>query len=212
MDTETLAILWSLESLSKDDYDRFCFALVDRRPEPRVSRRKVENKPPTEVARVLVATYTAAGAPAVVSELLRRTRCLDEAKNLACSATDWLPAHDAVGPSPSVSCNKLQRTTPRRRRRRKDKERMDVSTAEEHLVEACPATYWCPVQGADGPSTRVSCERIQQPETRRRMNRQENTVKELLGPTGDESRVQSVLHLDSAVMSCNDPRPKGGAA
>ncbi|XP_061677020.1 uncharacterized protein LOC133501348 isoform X1 [Syngnathoides biaculeatus] len=82
MATERLSILDSLENLSKRNYDRFCMALVDRRGERKVTLSMVEDQSRTEVTNALVSTFTKAGAPVVVSEILRLIGCFDEAEQL----------------------------------------------------------------------------------------------------------------------------------
>ncbi|XP_077577645.1 uncharacterized protein LOC144199701 [Stigmatopora nigra] len=107
-----MAILNSLENLSKDDYGKFCMALVDRRGERRVPKSKVEERSRVEVTNVLVSTFTEADAPSVVSELFRVIGCfqeaqelesvgcvVDEAGDLAHHVTERRPVQGAAGPS-----------------------------------------------------------------------------------------------------------------
>ncbi|XP_057690074.1 uncharacterized protein LOC130914672 [Corythoichthys intestinalis] len=216
MPTKKLAILESLENLSKKNYDRFCVALVDRRGKRRVALSKVEDEPRTEVTNVLVSTFTEATAPSIVCELLRQIGCFDEAENLnvqiaqidkeslnaspdkPCSVTDRRPVQGCVGPSPRVNCDRFEQSKNQRRSSGKEKGRMDAAKAKEHaqiaqndrgLLDAtpdkpCPVTDLRPVQGAVGPSPGVSCDRFERPKNRRRRSRREkermdaSTVKE----------------------------------
>ncbi|XP_061676726.1 apoptosis-associated speck-like protein containing a CARD isoform X1 [Syngnathoides biaculeatus] len=82
MTTKKMAIADSLENLSKDNFKKFCMALVDRRGERRVAFSKVEDKTYLEVTNVLVSTFTEDGAPALTSELLKLIGCSEEAKQL----------------------------------------------------------------------------------------------------------------------------------
>ncbi|XP_077455007.1 apoptosis-associated speck-like protein containing a CARD [Stigmatopora argus] len=75
-------ILDSLDNLSKENYARFCLALVDRKGEPKVPLSQVEDQPRSEVKSVLVSYFTKAGAPAIVSELLKDIGCPEEADHL----------------------------------------------------------------------------------------------------------------------------------
>ncbi|KAM4568376.1 NACHT, LRR and PYD domains-containing protein 1b allele 5-like [Fundulus diaphanus] len=72
----------SLENLSVQNFQKFCFALVDRRGEPRVSRCRVEGKSRLEVVDVLTSTFTENRAVMVAVELLKDINCNLEAETL----------------------------------------------------------------------------------------------------------------------------------
>ncbi|XP_061676727.1 apoptosis-associated speck-like protein containing a CARD isoform X2 [Syngnathoides biaculeatus] len=93
MTTKKMAIADSLENLSKDNFKKFCMALVDRRGERRVAFSKVEDKTYLEVTNVLVSTFTEDGAPALTSELLKLIGCSEEAKQLEAAAHQTGGAH-----------------------------------------------------------------------------------------------------------------------
>ncbi|CAJ1062825.1 uncharacterized protein LOC119496737 isoform X2 [Xyrichtys novacula] len=76
------AIVETLEDLKKEDFDKFCAQLRDRREEPRVSYRAVEGKTPWQIADVLVSNFTEEKALLVTLELLRQIKCNEEAKTL----------------------------------------------------------------------------------------------------------------------------------
>ncbi|XP_077577646.1 apoptosis-associated speck-like protein containing a CARD [Stigmatopora nigra] len=82
MATKKKLIFQSLDNLSKENFLSFCAALVDREGDRRVSQSKVEDRSRLEVTNVLVSTFTEAGAPAVVSELLGDIGCGDQASKL----------------------------------------------------------------------------------------------------------------------------------
>ncbi|XP_077411669.1 uncharacterized protein LOC144042668 isoform X2 [Vanacampus margaritifer] len=82
MSSKKMAIMNSLETLSRKNLDKFRSALVDRRGDRKVPLSKVENKDVTEITDVLVSTFTEDGAPAVIIELLNDIQCRNEAKKL----------------------------------------------------------------------------------------------------------------------------------
>ncbi|XP_038163577.1 apoptosis-associated speck-like protein containing a CARD [Cyprinodon tularosa] len=78
-----MLLLDSLEDLSAENFDKFRYALLDRREEPRVRRCRVEGKSRLEVVDVLVSTFTEEKAVGVTEEILREIRCIQEADRLA---------------------------------------------------------------------------------------------------------------------------------
>ncbi|TNN24342.1 Apoptosis-associated speck-like protein containing a CARD [Liparis tanakae] len=80
--TAKRAIKDALEDLSKAGFERFVDALLDRRATPRVRRSAVEAASRLAVGDVLVETFTEAGAPGVVAELLRGIDCHQAADTL----------------------------------------------------------------------------------------------------------------------------------
>ncbi|KAM6995280.1 uncharacterized protein LKV04_007505 [Tautogolabrus adspersus] len=80
--TKKAALADMLENLSKSNFEKFCRKLLDRREEPRVRRRQVEEKNFLDIADVLVSTFTEAGAVKVAVELLEDVNCGDEAEEL----------------------------------------------------------------------------------------------------------------------------------
>ncbi|CAI5661649.1 unnamed protein product [Oreochromis niloticus] len=79
------AVAEALEDLKKEDFEKFCHQLLDRRQQPRVKRNKVEDKSRLQVTDALVSTFTEEGALTVVLEILKQIGCSDEAKELASS-------------------------------------------------------------------------------------------------------------------------------
>ncbi|XP_077453939.1 apoptosis-associated speck-like protein containing a CARD [Stigmatopora argus] len=75
-------ILQSLENLSKEDYESFCETLVDREGERRVLQSRVEGRSRSQVTNALVSTFTEAGAPAIVYEILESIGCGEQASKL----------------------------------------------------------------------------------------------------------------------------------
>lgn len=80
--TIKLALVSALEDISKDDFEKFCHQLLDRREAPRVKRNKVENKNRLQIADVLVSHFTEEGALRVTVDLLKAIGCRDEAETL----------------------------------------------------------------------------------------------------------------------------------
>ncbi|XP_003451301.1 apoptosis-associated speck-like protein containing a CARD isoform X1 [Oreochromis niloticus] len=76
------AVAEALEDLKKEDFEKFCHQLLDRRQQPRVKRNKVEDKSRLQVTDALVSTFTEEGALTVVLEILKQIGCSDEAKEL----------------------------------------------------------------------------------------------------------------------------------
>ncbi|KAL3980143.1 E3 ubiquitin-protein ligase [Sarotherodon galilaeus] len=76
------AVAEALEDLKKEDFEKFCHQLLDRRQQPRVKRNKVEDKSRLQVTDVLVSTFTEEGALTVALEILKQIGCSDEAKEL----------------------------------------------------------------------------------------------------------------------------------
>lgn len=72
----------ALEDLSKDNFDKFCHQLLDRREAPRVKRNKVEGKSRLEISDVLVSHFTEEGALRVTVALLKAIGCRNEAEEL----------------------------------------------------------------------------------------------------------------------------------
>ncbi|KAF7226504.1 transcript variant X2 [Nothobranchius furzeri] len=80
-------ILWSaLENLSKENFEKFCHALVDRPQDPRVRRNRVEGKNFLDVADVMISTFTGIEALKVTEEILRDIGCSEDADELASEA------------------------------------------------------------------------------------------------------------------------------
>ncbi|MED6271134.1 hypothetical protein CHARACLAT_017200 [Characodon lateralis] len=73
----------TLEDLSNQNFEKFCYHLLDRRQEPRVRRSRVEGKKRLEIVDVLVSTFTEEGAVGVTEEILREIGCNSEAETLA---------------------------------------------------------------------------------------------------------------------------------
>lgn len=71
-----------LEDLKKQDFEKFCHRLVDRREEPHVRRNRVEGKNFLEIADVLVSTFTEPGALKITLEILRDIDCNEDATRL----------------------------------------------------------------------------------------------------------------------------------
>ncbi|KAM7383061.1 hypothetical protein PAMP_002745 [Pampus punctatissimus] len=71
-----------LEDLKKEDFNKFCHHLLDRRDEPRVRRNRVEGKNFLDITDVLVATFTESKAVIVAEEILRQMGCNDDADRL----------------------------------------------------------------------------------------------------------------------------------
>ncbi|CAI5661650.1 unnamed protein product [Oreochromis niloticus] len=84
--TIKLALVSALEDLSKDDFEKFCHQLLDRREAPRVKRNKVEGKNRLQIADVLVSHFTEEGALRVTVDLLKAIGCSDEAEALVTEA------------------------------------------------------------------------------------------------------------------------------
>lgn len=80
--TIRMALVETLEDLSKQNFEKFCHQLLDRRQEPRVRRNRVEGKNYLDITDVLVSTFTEAGALRVAEEILRQIGCNDEAQSL----------------------------------------------------------------------------------------------------------------------------------
>ncbi|XP_031610132.1 apoptosis-associated speck-like protein containing a CARD [Oreochromis aureus] len=76
------AVAEALEDLKKEDFEKFCHQLLDRRQQPRVKRNKVEDKSRLQVTDALVSTFTEEGALTVALEILKQIGCSDEAKEL----------------------------------------------------------------------------------------------------------------------------------
>ncbi|XP_059194783.1 uncharacterized protein LOC131975958 [Centropristis striata] len=70
-------------NLSQQNFEHFCYELLDREEEPRVRRSSVEGRSRLEVADVLVSTFTEAGAVQVAVEILREIDCNEDAELLA---------------------------------------------------------------------------------------------------------------------------------
>ncbi|KAK2909894.1 apoptosis-associated speck-like protein containing a CARD [Channa argus] len=77
------ALAETLEDLSKQNFEKFCHQLLDRREGPRVRRNRVEGKNFLDVADVVVSTFTEAKAVGVVMDILRQIDCNEDAESLA---------------------------------------------------------------------------------------------------------------------------------
>ncbi|XP_070683727.1 lysozyme g-like [Pempheris klunzingeri] len=65
----------TLEDLTLEQLQKFCYAVLDRKEEPRVRRQAVEGKNCVDIADVLISTYTEAGAVEVALETLEEIGC-----------------------------------------------------------------------------------------------------------------------------------------
>ncbi|KAJ4944698.1 hypothetical protein JOQ06_013238 [Pogonophryne albipinna] len=81
--TVTQALKDMLFSLSKMQLEEFCSAFLDRKEEPRVKRKDLEDKSRVAVAELLVTTYTESGAIQVALDILREIKCNDQREILA---------------------------------------------------------------------------------------------------------------------------------
>ncbi|KAF3852292.1 hypothetical protein F7725_005651 [Dissostichus mawsoni] len=86
--TVTQALKDMLFSLSKTQLEEFSSALLDRKEEPRVKRKDLEDKSRVDVAEVLVATYTESRAIQVALDILREIKCNDQREILAKEASE----------------------------------------------------------------------------------------------------------------------------
>ncbi|XP_035020113.2 uncharacterized protein LOC118114032 [Hippoglossus stenolepis] len=102
--TISTRLLQALENLSGNDLERFCFHLRDRREEPKISRREVEDKSPVKIADLLVSKFTVLGALRVVLETLRLIDCNQEAQTLESKTKACVDKGD-----PKTSNGKLDR-------------------------------------------------------------------------------------------------------
>lgn len=69
------AVAQTLEDLSKDDFDRFCFVLRDHG----VGYRAVEDKTHLQITELLMKTFKEEGALRVALEILRQINCNQQA-------------------------------------------------------------------------------------------------------------------------------------
>lgn len=111
--TIKMALSNVLADLKKEDLEKFCSTLVDRRAEPRVRRNRVEGKSFLDIADVLVSTFTEMGALDVAKEILNDIDCGNNAKDLGkhldpliqlfgkgavrCQAAEHVTAHNVIG-------------------------------------------------------------------------------------------------------------------
>ncbi|XP_057706936.1 uncharacterized protein LOC130924406 [Corythoichthys intestinalis] len=122
-------------------------------------------------------------------------------------ATSLQPVQGAVGPSPGISCDGIQRPETRRRSSMKGNITMDFSKPEEHL--AYLSTDWQLVQGAVSPSHRFSCDGLQRPEGHRMSSVKENEKMDFSTPGERLARLATSLQpVQGAVgpspgISCN---------
>ncbi|XP_072249655.1 apoptosis-associated speck-like protein containing a CARD [Leuresthes tenuis] len=78
----------TLNSLSKDDFDRFRNELVKRQEEPRVLLNRVEGKQRWEVVNVMISTFTEVGVLEVTKELLEEIDLTQDAETLVKAAME----------------------------------------------------------------------------------------------------------------------------
>lgn len=76
------AIVEALDGLSKENLERFCLRLRDRREEPRIRRSAVEGKSSGDLAFYMVSTFTEPAALDVALDTLRKIDCNQEAETL----------------------------------------------------------------------------------------------------------------------------------
>lgn len=72
----------TLDDLSKQNFEKFCHQLLDRRDGPQVRRCRVEEKSRLDIVDVLVSTFTEDGAARVTEDILRDMNCNQEAETL----------------------------------------------------------------------------------------------------------------------------------
>ncbi|XP_033939209.1 lysozyme G-like isoform X1 [Pseudochaenichthys georgianus] len=86
--TVTQALKDMLFSLSKMKLEEFCSAFLDRKEEPRVKRKDLEDKSSVAGAELLVATYTESRAIPVALDILREIKCNEQREILAKEASE----------------------------------------------------------------------------------------------------------------------------
>lgn len=84
----------ALEDLSKSDFLTFCHHLRDRREEPRVRYRDVEDRSLLQITDLLVSTFTEPKALLVTLEILRQINCNEEAEALYSKTKDCVDKGD----------------------------------------------------------------------------------------------------------------------
>ncbi|XP_074510964.1 uncharacterized protein LOC141779830 [Sebastes fasciatus] len=84
----------TLEDLSKNDFFTFCHLLRDRREEPRVRYRDVEDRTLWQITDLLVSTFTEPKALQVTLEILRQINCNEEAETLYSKTKDCVDKGD----------------------------------------------------------------------------------------------------------------------
>ncbi|KAK5922000.1 hypothetical protein CgunFtcFv8_019308 [Champsocephalus gunnari] len=82
------AVKRMLSNLSRQNFNNFCYELVNRQKEPRVARNRVEEKSFLEITDVLTSTFSETGAVEVSAELLIAIDCHTEAAQLLKDAGD----------------------------------------------------------------------------------------------------------------------------
>ncbi|CAK6958905.1 hypothetical protein EPR50_G00060910 [Scomber scombrus] len=85
--TISSALADMLSDLKKQDFEKFCHRLLDRREEPRVRRNQVEGKSLLEITDVLVSTFTEQRALDVAVEILKQIGCNQAARELVRETT-----------------------------------------------------------------------------------------------------------------------------
>ncbi|CAK6958904.1 apoptosis-associated speck-like protein containing a CARD isoform X2 [Scomber scombrus] len=88
-----------LSDLKKQDFEKFCHRLLDRREEPRVRRNQVEGKSLLEITDVLVSTFTEQRALDVAVEILKQIGCNQAARELGYSVLSSIANHWTTGMS-----------------------------------------------------------------------------------------------------------------
>ncbi|XP_077453930.1 uncharacterized protein phldb3 isoform X6 [Stigmatopora argus] len=160
-----------LENLTKENFTKFCTALVDREGKPKVHKSKVEDQLRSEVANVVVSTFTEAGAPAIVSELLKEMNCADEATKLETAITefdkklvnaspeDTRPKEEATGDKQTETslAKGLKEVAQVIVQAVKTSQDAVIAQVDKKSLNASPeqtgrATEWPPVQGVVSPS------------------------------------------------------------
>ncbi|XP_033985183.1 lysozyme g-like [Trematomus bernacchii] len=86
--TVTQALKNMLDNLYKEQLEEFSSALLDRKEEPRVKRKDLEDKSRVAVAEVLVATYTESRAIQVALDILKEIKCNEQREILAKEASE----------------------------------------------------------------------------------------------------------------------------
>ncbi|CAB1452784.1 unnamed protein product [Pleuronectes platessa] len=94
--TISTRVLQALESLTGTDLETFCFHLRDRRDEPKIRRRQVDETNPVKIADLLVSKFTELGALKVVLETLRLIDSHQEAETLESKTKACLDKGDPI--------------------------------------------------------------------------------------------------------------------
>ncbi|KAM9363662.1 lysozyme g-like [Symphorus nematophorus] len=130
------ALIDTLSDLDRNQINEFCSAILDRKEDPKVKRRSLEERDPVQIAEALVTVYTEEGVKRVTLETLQEIGCNEQRVSFAkdtCEAS--LTSFSNYGDIMKVETTGASLQTARQDRLKYSGVKASYAMAETDLIE-----------------------------------------------------------------------------